>query len=137
MRSVIAKTFGGLSAYYYFRQFVFALIFPGIFILILVNCPHPPTVTPHAWLVVVANTLLYPYSRFAYEGLVSFILGRNKFYMNALVLLLFKFLTMWMCWFVAVFIAPAGLIFLYVYHSRSPDGRRRRKAGHADGAGLS
>jgi hypothetical protein len=68
---------------------------------------------------LVANTLLYPYARFVYEGVVGFVLGHNTFYVNAMLMLFVKALTMLLCWLFALFIAPVGLIYLYVHHSRA------------------
>lgn len=64
-------------------------------------------------LFTVLNTLLYPYSRFVYEKILGFIIGDNVFYGNAIIVLLFKLFTMWLCWFFAFVVAPAGLIYLY------------------------
>ncbi|ROZ71270.1 hypothetical protein [Ramlibacter sp. WS9] len=60
----------------------------------------------------------YPYARFLYESIVDFILGRSVFYVNAGVLLLFKLLTMYLCWFGAMPVAPIDLIHIYCIHSR-------------------
>jgi hypothetical protein len=48
---------------------------------------------------------------------VDFIVGRNLFILPALLLIGFKFMTMLMCWFLAIFIAPVGLAYLYLHHS--------------------
>ena len=78
--------------------------------------------TPYAMIAMFSfNTLLYPYSRFVYEKIVGFILGENTFFVNALLMLVVKVLTMEMCWGIAVFITPVGLIYLYLYfyHSKN------------------
>lgn len=117
MKSVFWKTFGGLSAPYYFRHFLFGLMFPAFLYFSLRDNPHPPPPLT-VYLFVITSSVLYPYSRFAYEGVVSFVLGDNFFLINIWVMLLAKFLTMFACWLLAVFIAPVGLIYLYVHHSR-------------------
>ena len=114
MHPVIAKTFGGLSLQYYFRQLVFGLAFP---VLILSITTHPITIVMIALLVV--NTLLYPYSRFVYEGVIGFIMGQNVFWVNAVLVLLVKLITMALCWGFALFIAPVGLVYLYYYRSKT------------------
>lgn len=125
MHPILGKTFGGLAPAYYFRQFVFGLIFPALFVLVLTKSAHPPPVTTGAWVVVAANTLLYPYSRFVYEGLADFIRGNNILFFPMLLMLIWKIATMWICWALAFFLAPVGLLFLYAYHSW----RERRPAG--------
>ena len=47
-------------------------------------------------------------------------MGRNMFFVNALLMLFIKVMTMFICWFLAIFIAPLGLLYLYWHHSRQP-----------------
>lgn len=117
MKSVFWKTFGGLSASYYLRHFAFGLMFPAFLHFSLRHNPGPPAPLL-VYLLVITNMLLYPYARFVYEGVVSFILGKNLFFINMWVMLLARLLTMFTCWLFAMFIAPLGLVYLYVYHSR-------------------
>lgn len=117
MHTVIAKTFGGLSPQYYFRQFLFGLIFPAFVFFMTTQGPHPISISMISLLVV--NTFLYPYSRFVYEGITSFIMGQNVFWVNAFFLLFVKALTMALCWSLAIFIAPVGLAYLYYRHSKA------------------
>lgn len=70
-------------------------------------------------LFTVFSTLLYPYSRFVYESIVRFIMGENVFFVNAIFMLITKFITMLMCWGVAIFVAPIGLAYLYYHHSKA------------------
>ncbi len=117
MHPVIAKTFGGLSASYYVRHFIFGLLFP-VFIYIMTNDGKHPLHLPML-LMLAVNTLLYPYSRFVYESVMGFIMGQNVFFVNALLMLAFKGVTMLFCWALAIFIAPFGLAYLYYHHSKA------------------
>lgn len=123
MKQLIGKTFGGLTPRYYIRNFIFGLIFPALYVMMVANAAQNPN-APHDLLSIghilflAVNTLLYPYARFAYEGVVGFILGNNLFILNALVMLAVKFITMTLCWAFAIFIAPLGLAYLYWHHSR-------------------
>ncbi|MBW8832737.1 MAG: hypothetical protein JF606_25735 [Burkholderiales bacterium] len=117
MHPAIAKTFGGLSPQYYFRQFVFGLIFPAFMYFMVSHSPHPVHFAMIA--LIVVNTLLYPYSRFVYEGVTGFIMGQNVFLVNAFFLLFVKAMTMLLCWCLAIFIAPVGLAYLYFRHSKT------------------
>lgn len=117
MASLFWKTFGGLTPSYYFRHFFFGLVFPvPTYLGLRDNLYGPPLLWVYAFVGV--NTLLYPYSRFVYEATVDFVLGRNVFYINAGVALFLKLLTMYFCWFFAMLIAPIGLLYLYIIHSR-------------------
>lgn len=119
MRSVLAKTFGGLTPQYYFRQFVFGMIFPVFAYIMLSQSPekHPITLSTTAFFVV--NTFLYPYARFVYDGVKNFILGDTVLVVNLVIMLMFSAFTMIMCWFFAIFIAPVGLVYLYFRNRRS------------------
>lgn len=111
MSAFLSRTFGGLSKPYYFRQLTFGLIFPALLIAVALNSPRGLRFATA--LLFLANTLLYPYSRFVYEGIVGFVLGKNVLIVNALLMLIAKFISMAICWCFAVFIAPVGLAYLY------------------------
>ena len=112
MQKFLKKTLGGLSAKYYFRQFVFGLAI-AIFIF-MVSKP----ITLGASLMIIISTLLYPYSRFVYESIIGFIMGENVFFANAIIVLIAKICTMLTCWVCAVFVAPIGFIYLYFYNNK-------------------
>jgi hypothetical protein len=120
MHPVILKTFGGLSPAYYFRHFVFGIVIGALAIYAAAANPQPIKIGFIA--LVAVNALLYPYSRFVYESVISFIVGKNTFYLNAFVMLFTKLLTMTLCWALAIFVAPIGLAYLYVHHSRANGG---------------
>lgn len=117
MNPVIAKTFGGLSKPYYFRQFFFGLMFLAVIMFMATRSTHG--VSFGAVLVAGVNTLLYPYARFVYESIVGFIVGRNTFFVNVFFMMFVKLMTMALCWAGAIFIAPIGLAYLYYHHSKN------------------
>lgn len=121
MKNFLTKTFGGLSTSYYIRNLVFALLPAALVVFMefsISDSEHQPL--RYGMIVMAAiNTLLYPYSRFVYESAVDFVIGRNVFAVNAIIFLLLKIITIIVCWFLAVFIAPIGLIYLYFRHSKS------------------
>ena len=112
----IKKTFGGLSASYYLRQLFFGAIFTALFIALMYNGGDKRI---FSYLIFIANTFLYPYSRFVYESIVDFIFGDNVFFVNALFLLAVKFITMLLCYGFAFIIVPLGLLYLYFYHTKN------------------
>jgi hypothetical protein len=118
MHPIIQKTLGGLSVQYYLRQLFFglavgALIFYG-------ENQSDRSMSLGLLFLIVINTLLYPYSRFVYESIVDFIVGDGKiFIIHPLFMILAKVMTMLLCWFFALFIAPFGLAYLYYHHSKA------------------
>lgn len=119
MRSLFAKTFGGLDASCYIRHFVFGSLVAIVLAVLAANTPHGLAGKPGLIPLLAMNTLLYPYARFVYEGVVGYVLGDNVFYGPALTMLWAKCFTVAMCWAFTVFIAPVGLIYLYWHHSRT------------------
>jgi hypothetical protein len=116
MHPVFHKTFGGLTRRYYLRHLFFASILLGIFLVadLTHNAPSYDRL-----LYIFVSTFLYPYSRFVYEGVVNFLLGGNVFFGDAVLFLAVKAVSMLLCWFLAIVIAPIGLLYLYFYHSKS------------------
>ena len=115
MHPILSKTFGELSPSYYFRQWVFGTVF---LIPILYVAIQDSAFPFSAILLCVVNTFLYPYARFVYESIAGFILEDNLFIMNAKLLLIFKLITMALCWSMAIIIAPFGLGYLYYRNSK-------------------
>ncbi len=70
-------------------------------------------------IMLAINTLLYPYARFVYESVVDFIPGNNVFFVNAVLMMSIKLVTMMLCWGAAIVVAPVGLAYLYHHHSKS------------------
>lgn len=122
--SFFSKTFGGLTASYYIRHFLFgliiALLFGGSLYLSQIQTTRPLDVIQLsiATVYLSLSQFLYPYSRFVYESVVGYILGNNVFFMNTSSFIYLKFITMFICWVLAIIIAPLGLIYLYFYHSK-------------------
>ncbi|MDQ0652983.1 hypothetical protein [Pseudomonas cedrina] len=118
MHPVLRKTFGGLSAQYYIRNFLFGLIFPVLIYTALTQSKTGGFALGTLFFCVVSS-LLYPYARFVYESIMGYIFGNNVFFVNAIMMLTVKLFTMAMCWSMAIFIAPVGLAYLYFHHSRA------------------
>lgn len=117
MQNFLRMTFGGLSKQYLFRQLFFGSLFLAVTVFAVLNGGRQSPVATIVFAII--STFLYPYSRFVYERIMSFILGENFFVVNALLMLLVKLITMLICWSFAIFIAPVGLISLYFYHRRA------------------
>ena len=117
MAGFFRKTLGGLSQAYLIRQYIFGIIIGGPLIWLMLASQNPHKVANVTAFIIF--TLLYPYSRFVYESCIEYITGRNVFAFPVGIFLFVKMMTMLMCWALAIFIAPLGLLFLYFYHSRA------------------
>lgn len=121
MVGFIKKTLGGLSPQYYFRQLFFGALL-ALFCIMIEYDGAARSARPVNFNMIVLfafNALLYPYSRFLYETIVSFFMGDTILIMNAILMLIIKLITMMICWSFAIFFAPVGLIYLYIHHTVS------------------
>ena len=119
MNPFFRKTFGGLNLAYYLRHLVFGVAFAA---LIVFSIYSNRSIDFWTYLFIIVNTLLYPYSRFVYEQVMGFILGNTVFVFPIIILMMAKVFTMALCWFLAIFIAPLGLAYLYYYHTKQEKG---------------
>ena len=125
MRNII-RLFTGINAQYYFRQLFFALIISALVMAIVWNGVMNDGVLSlkekkmFVSLLVFygINSLLYPYARLAYEQIVDFILGDNFFLVDGIFFLMTKMITMFLCFAFAVFLAPIGLLFIYLHQRK-------------------
>ncbi|MBN2479344.1 MAG: hypothetical protein JXA94_03870 [Parachlamydiales bacterium] len=113
----IMDLFKGLSKEYYFRQLFFGFLMFSAMVF-LIN--QGKGIDKQFGLIVfwLISTFLYPYARFAYESIVEFFVGNNVFFTNAIFFMIVKVLTMFLCWGFAIFIAPIGLLFIYLHQRK-------------------
>ncbi|CAD6513500.1 hypothetical protein LMG28727_00706 [Paraburkholderia kirstenboschensis] len=121
MHPIIERSFGGLNRAYYIRNFLFGLIFPAMIYFVFSHGKGAASFGLVAFVICfsILNTFLYPYSRFVYESVVDYIVGRNVFFVNAIMMLVVKIMTMFICWYLAILIAPLGLAYLLLRNRAS------------------
>jgi hypothetical protein len=92
MLSFLSKAFGGLSRRYYFSNFIF-----GVFIssLVITSVKLPLTVN----IFVALNAFLFPYSRFVFDSIGSFLLGNTIIVMPLFITLFYKMMLTVLCFF--------------------------------------
>lgn len=117
MKDFLKCTFGGLKPSYLIRQYFFGALITAFYVMALTS--NGQSLSSSTIAMFAVNTLLYPYSRFVYESIVDFVMGNNTFYVNALLMLFVKLITMVICWAAAIFIAPVGLAYIYFRQTRA------------------
>ncbi len=123
MKQLVIDAFAGIDKGYYLRHFIFGLAIAAFFLLLA-----PQFRSDKAMIILLAiNTLLYPYAHVVYDDVMGFIMGDNKFYINAIVFMVLKFWRMLILFIFSIFIAPLGLIYLAFYHHRN----RKKQAKEA------
>ncbi len=111
MQRIISRTFGGLKASYYVRQFIFALLPIGFFYYILLSLDKPIPMSVHAMLI--PNVFLYPYARYFFSSILGFFAGDGTYTLSMYLVLFWKVLAWMLCLTFAVILGPCGLIVLY------------------------
>ncbi|EDL52207.1 hypothetical protein VSAK1_26645 [Vibrio mediterranei AK1] len=117
MKDFLKYTFGGLKTSYLIRQYIFGMLISFFYFNVATTNGQSLSAAIIAFFVI--NALLYPYSRFVYESIVEFVIGDNVFYVNGILMLFIKAITMILCWVAAILIAPIGLIYIYYHHTRA------------------
>ncbi|WP_294966089.1 hypothetical protein [uncultured Gilliamella sp.] len=117
MPNFIKKTFGGLKTSYLIRQYLFGLIFAlPLLSFVICNFKYPESI--YAIIYIPILWILYPYSRFVYESVASYIRGDNVLITDTIKFVMVKIMTMGMCFVFSIFIAPLGLLYLYFHMSK-------------------
>ena len=80
LKIIFSKTFGGLERSYYLRQLFFGSLLPcGLIYFLSGYDSFNEFLTLKAYIFFVISTILYPFSRFAFESILDFIFGENVF----------------------------------------------------------
>lgn len=117
MHPVIQKSFGGLTSQYYFRNLIYAFVIAAFFCSIASLGDTP--LSFRLWFVLTVNTFLYPYSRYVYEKIIIFLTGDGVIVTKTFIGISVMLFTVLLCWSFAVFIAPVGLVYLYILNSKT------------------
>ena len=124
-QQIVAFAFKGLKPSYYWRHFVLGAIVPviiiGLQIYVVFSNPEISTGTAVIGILsYIAGALflliLYPFSRFAYESIVEFVMGNNVIISNALLFLTYKYISYAILLCFSFVIAPIGMIILFFYN---------------------
>ncbi|MBC9129996.1 hypothetical protein JMI89_04970 [Frischella sp. Ac48] len=109
------KTILGLNIRVYIQHFLFGIvIFIAVYIFALTPISGIKINVP-LLLNFSINTLLYPFSRYAYEAILNYIFSeKTAIWVNIKLFMIIKFFTILLCWGLAIIIAPIGLIIILI-----------------------
>jgi hypothetical protein len=96
----------------YIRHFFFGLLFTA-FPAHYVATYQGPVPFP-VYLLIAANTFLYPVARYGYLSVVEYVVGGNVLIWETWVFLFLKLVTMFVCWLFALPLAPLVIVWLLV-----------------------
>jgi len=74
---------------------------------------------PVIFVFLAISALLYPYSKFVYDSIMNFLLGGRAWAMPTIIYLPWAFFTRYFLWAGAFIVAPIGILFLYIYHTKN------------------
>ena len=120
MNRFLQKTFGGITRTFYWRQFLFGLLFyiPLMYQYLKLLKVEDMYVSGFIMLILSVMQFLFPYARFVYHSITDFLLGGNVLIVNVFIMLIYKLIVGAICWVFSPIIAFFGLVYLYFYHSR-------------------
>jgi len=123
MKKLFLKTFGGLSAGYYFRHLFFGALVMAAMIWAMTTGfgtgSHTRAIEPMMIVIMAILTLLYPYAYFVYDNVIGFLMGDGGWLVNGILWLIWKIVVTMMLWFFSFVVAPIGLLYLLYYHSKN------------------
>lgn len=120
MNSFLQKTFAGITRTFYWRQFLFGLLFYIPLMYQYLKLLKAEDTYTSVFMILILSTMqfLFPYARFVYHSITDFLLGGNVLIVNVFIMLIYKFIMRAICWAFSPILALFGLIYLYFYHSR-------------------
>lgn len=115
MNLIIMCLFGGFICFYYICNFFFSLIFFMVFIFIFSFGKESffGGLFVFVLIFMVVSCFFYFYFWFVYESVVNYIVGCNMFFVNVVLMLVVKFMIMFLCWYLVIFIVLFGLVYFF------------------------
>lgn len=118
---IVRRTVRSLSPRYAIRSYVIAFALFAFFVWMRAQPdPNVPGATggleaaDYGTLAVLfVGSLLFPFTKLVWDELRDLALGENFVLINAVVMLIAKIFINFMLWFLSIFVAPLGLLYLW------------------------
>ncbi|MEJ5902426.1 hypothetical protein [Ochrobactrum teleogrylli] len=115
----LRRIFGGLQPSYLIRSYLIGLIFFALMIGVALNA-ETKNGSPVGLIVFASlSTLLFPFAKLVWDELRDLAFGNNVIFMNAMMLIMLKWLVNGFLWAFAIFVAPIGILYLWL-RTRQP-----------------
>ena len=115
----LRRIFGGLQPSYLIRSYLVGLIFFSLMIGMALNA-ETKNGSPVGLIVFASlSTLLFPFAKLVWDELRDLAFGNNVIFMNAMMLIMLKWLVNGFLWAFAIFVAPIGILYLWL-RTRQP-----------------
>lgn len=114
---MLVRVFGSLRREYLFRAYFIGFLFYSLFLFMDYQAGWPEGFFWKRAFPGLICLFLFPFSKLVYDEMKRFILGDNVFFLNALFMLIAKFVINFALFLCAWFIAPIGVAYLW-YRSR-------------------
>ncbi|RWF84104.1 MAG: hypothetical protein EOQ36_26250 [Mesorhizobium sp.] len=119
--TVLRRILGSLGPAYLVRSYAIGLVLLGLvtafFTSVAAKDAGGSPVAMYAYLILCA--LLFPFAKLTWDELRNLVFGDNLIVMNAPLMLFLKFVVNVLLWGFAVFIAPFGVLYLWL-RTRAP-----------------
>lgn len=108
MSHFIRTVFTSLHPAYLIRQYIFSGIVTAFFYF-----SSPGTAPTSFYVFLGVNFLLYPFSMFVYDSVVSLLMGDNVWITSGIFVFIWGFIKILLIYFFSLLIAPIGILILY------------------------
>ncbi len=112
---ILRRIFGSVDRAYLIRAYIISFAIFAFYAAIFSRGTQP--MQPSAWVFLIVNTILFPFSKLVWDEAMSLLLGRNMFILPAIFLMLAKVIINVALWAGAILIAPIGILWLW-YRTR-------------------
>ena len=103
------RIFGTIDRRYMIRSYLISMLYFGIMLPFLLH----PDLSPIITIIIIINTLLFPFSKIVWDTSKAFVLGETIIVQNALAHFVAKYLINGILWSASIFIAPIGIAYLF------------------------
>lgn len=108
---LVRRIFGGVDRAYLIRAYVIGIVLFAAYAWFVSQGTTPAPTGIYVYFAI--STLLFPFSKLVWDEIMSLMLGRNMFVMNAVFMIVIKLFINVLLWGCAVFVAPLGILWLW------------------------
>ncbi|MFR9596811.1 MAG: hypothetical protein SNH79_04435 [Rikenellaceae bacterium] len=116
MRGQLDRIFGGLKLGYFARSYAIGAIISGLWVWHL-NSTHS-SIPAFYYVIIGLQLVCFPFAKIVYDVIAEMIMGGNVVMLPAIIFLLWKMIVNIALFIFSPFIAPFGLLYLWIVGGR-------------------
>ncbi|MEG2812809.1 MAG: hypothetical protein RR912_09920 [Clostridium sp.] len=105
--NMVKKIFGSVDIGYLIKSYIFSII-------MIYLCLNDIDKSPSVVFVAILNGILFPFSALLWDTLSDLIMGNNMIILPLPMMLVWKFIKIFLLYIFAIIIAPLGIIYIII-----------------------